>query len=137
MKTWVMVASFALAGCSVATDPTRVVAEVRGIWTYSGTQASPPATLTGTLNIAQQAGEVIEGSLSWTEADGVNMPVLRSGAMAGIVVASTDVDFEVGLDGASRRHLARISANGDTLVGVWTTVGGGASGNFTAIRSEP
>lgn len=137
MRGWaVWVAAFGLSGCSVTTAPEGPVAQLRGVWNYAGNQANPPATLSGTLNVAQQSRDAIEGSLSWTESDGVNAPLLRSGPIAGLVIGMSDVDFEVGLDGTSRRHLARISANGDTLVGVWTTLGGG-SGNFTAIRSAP
>lgn len=110
------------------------MANVRGVWSYAATQVSPALTLSGTLNVSQQSLDVIEGGLSWSEADGVNAPVFRSGSMAGLVIGETDVDFEVAVDAGSRRHLARISANGDTLVGVWVGTTGSGGGPFTAIR---
>ena len=123
--------------CIESAGPSGPFAHVQGIWTYSGTQTTPALTLSGTLSITQQSGDVIEGSLTWSESDGIGGPVLRSASVAGVVVGLEDVDFEAALDASSRRHLARISANGDTLVGVWVTPMGGAGGSFLAIRSSP
>lgn len=126
-----------LSSCDLETEPSGPVQDLRGTWTYTGSQALPPLTLSGNLNIIRQSGDVIEGSLGWTESDGVTAVVVRSGSVAGLVVGTTDADFDVSLDAETRRHLARISTNGDTLVGVWIASGGTTSGNFIARRSAP
>ena len=131
-----LVGAVALGGCFAATEPDGPVANVRGVWSYTGSQTTPALTLSGTLSVSQQAQDVIEGSLTWSEADGVTAPVFRSGSMAGLVIGETDVDFEVVVDAGSRRHLARISANGDTLVGVWVGSSGSGGGPFVAIRGS-
>lgn len=121
-------------GCSLGGDPLEPVADLRGGWDYAGTQAVPALTLEGTLTVAVQDGAQVEGSVSWVEQDGLGGTALRAGSLAGTVIGETDVDMEVALADAVRRHVARISANGDTLVGVWAEVGGGLTGTFTAVR---
>lgn len=121
-------------GCSLGGDPLGPVADLRGVWIYSGTQAVPALGLEGTLTLAEQSGSQVEGSASWVEEDGLGGTSLRAGSLAGTVIGETDVDMEVALAGAVRRHVARISANGDTLEGVWSDVAGGLSGTFTAVR---
>src|SRR5690606_28645654 len=100
---WIAVACLA---CESSTGPNGPVADVAGVWSYSGTQTLPALSLSGTLNISRQSRDVIEGSLGWSETDGVSVPVLKSGSLAGVVVGTTDVDFDVAVDGVSRRHLA-------------------------------
>ena len=126
---------FALAGlmgCSLPTDSNADAADLRGTWTYTGTQASPALQLTGSLVVTNQTADVIAGTLSWTETDGVTEPVLRGGPLNGTVIGSTDVDFAVTPSDGLRRHVARIS--GDSLVGVWVATGSGRSGTFVALR---
>lgn len=127
-------AAVMLAGCALSTEPAGPVADLRGMWTYAGTQAVPALDLEGTLNLAEQAGAQVEGTASWVEQDGLGNTALRGGSLAGTVIGVTDIDLEIALADAVRRHVGRISANGDTLQGVWAEVGGGLSGTFTAVR---
>ena len=119
-------------GCALTSDPTGPTRDLQGVWTYTGTQASPALTLAGSLVVTSQNEDLIAGSLSWTESDGINDPVLRGGSMSGAVIGQTDVDFDVNGPDGVRRHVARISA--DTLEGVWVIVGSGRQGTFTAVR---
>lgn len=126
-----------VAGCSNSSTLTGPVASVQGSWAFSGSQAAPPLSLVGTLNITRQSGDVIEGGLGWTESDGIGAPIVRSAPLAGLVIGTTDIDFDVNMEGESRRHLARVSVNGDTLVGVWVSSVGSRTGTFTARRIDP
>jgi hypothetical protein len=125
-----------VAGCELSTEPAGPVADLRGVWTYSGTQAVPALDLDGTLTMAEQAGAQVEGTASWVEQDGLGNTALRGGSLAGTVIGVTDIDLEVALSETVRRHVGRISTNGDTLQGVWAEVGGGLSGTFIAVRQE-
>lgn len=127
-------AALASVGCSLSTEASGPVADVEGAWAYEGTMTPTARDLQGTLLIDRQVEDVIEGTLSWTENDGLGGIVARGGAVAGAVIGFTDIDFDVSIGDEARRHVARISANRDTLVGVWTEVGGGESGTFRAVR---
>lgn len=137
MKREILLAVLTLAGCDLSTEPAGPVADLRGVWTYAGTQAVPALDLAGTLTLAEQSGAQVEGTASWVEQDGLGNTALRGGSLAGTVIGVTDIDFEVALSAAVRRHVGRIAANGDTLQGVWAEVGGALSGTFTAVRQEP
>ncbi len=130
------VAGLIAAGCSLGDGPLGPTADLRGAWSYAGTQAVPALDLSGTLTVVNQSGAQVEGSASWIEQDGLGNTTLRGGSLAGTVIGETDVDLEVAVTGTVRRHVARISANGDTLEGVWAEVGGSLSGTFVAVRQE-
>lgn len=137
MRTLALTAlSLACIGCSLSTEASGPVADVEGSWAYSGTMTIAARDLQGTLLIDRQVDDVIDGTLSWTENDGLGGIIARGGPVAGAVIGFTDIDFDVSADGEARRHVARISANGDTLVGVWTEVGGAESGTFRAVRQD-
>lgn len=132
MTRWAVLGLVSLVGCSLSTEPLGEVADLRGIWTYTGTQAVPALDFAGTLTLAEQRSAQVEGTASWVEQDGLGNTTLRGGSLAGTVIGITDVDLEVALTDAVRRHVGRISVNGDTLQGVWA--GAGLSGTFTAVR---
>jgi hypothetical protein len=125
-----------LSGCELAGGPSGPFAFLVGTWTYTGTQATPAMTLTGTLTVSDQSDDLILGSLSYEEDDGVGGPVVDGGAVQGRVIGLLDADFDVLLPSGDRRHLARISANGDTLVGEWQQISTGEEGTFRATRLE-
>ena len=72
--------------------------------------------------------------VSLEQSDGLGGITTLAGPLSGRVIELTDADFDVAVAGTDRRHVARISANHDTLVGVWAQVGGGVSGTFRATR---
>ena len=55
--------------------------------------------------------------------------------MSGRVIGEQDVDFDIMLEGVSRRHVGRIRA--DTIDGSWVQFGNGRSGSFRAVRARP
>lgn len=121
--------------CEAATDPEGPTVDVRGTWSYSGTQATPSLALSGTLVISTQTGAGVTGSLTWEESDGVGGVALKSAQVSGRVVGTQDADFDALAPDATRRHVARISANADTMVGVWIATAISRNGSFTAVRS--
>lgn len=121
--------------CETATDPGGPTVDVRGTWSYSGTQATPSLALSGTLVISTQSGAGVTGSLTWEESDGVGGVALKSAQVSGRVVGTQDADFDALAPEATRRHVARISANADTMVGVWIATAISRNGSFTAVRS--
>lgn len=119
------------SACELPTSDPGEVADVAGVWDYSGTQDVPSRELVGTLTLVQ-AGDELSGTLSWSEEDPVGNIETRGGAVVGLVLGTADVDFDVTLSGDDRRHLARIIA--DTLEGAWTSLSSGAAGTFRARR---
>jgi hypothetical protein len=132
---WLAAASLTLAACESTTDAGGPTVDVRGTWSYTGTQATPNLALAGTLVISTQAGASITGSLTWEESDGVGGVSLKSAQVSGRVVGLQDADFDALATDATRRHVARISANADTMVGVWIATAISRNGSFTAVRS--
>lgn len=125
----------ALVSCSLGTEPTGPVADVRGTWNFVGTQAAPALDLVGTIEVTQQSNDLISGTVSWEETNGVGGVELKGGALTGRVIGLTDIDFDVILDEGDRRHVGRVTA--DSLVGVWASTGSGLTGEFRAARQSP
>jgi hypothetical protein len=124
----------AASACTLGTEAEGPFADVVGTWSYTGTQTAPALSLDGTMSILQQNGGDISGSLTWTERDPLDNLQLRGAQIAGRVIGLEDADFDVVIPEATRRHVARISANGDTIDGVWAALASSRSGTFRAIR---
>jgi hypothetical protein len=124
-----------LAACEGGTGPNGPSADLRGTWAYTGTQTTPPRELVGTFVVLSQSGAEIAGSLTWEERDGLGGVVNRAAPVSGRAIGLFDTDFDVLADDAVRRHVARISANGDTLEGVWIASSISRNGGFRAVRS--
>jgi len=130
----VAVAVLGLSACTLGTEAEGPFVNVVGSWSYTGSQTAPALSFDGTMSILQQSGGDITGSLTWTERDALDNLQLRGAQVAGRVIGLEDVDFDVVIPEANRRHVARISTNGDTVDGVWASVASGRSGTFRAIR---
>lgn len=126
------------AGC-IRDDGGGVDAPVGGSWDYEAIQtvpASPPTTLSGTLEITAVESGTFSGTLSGT------MTVTGAGASAfggvvsGTSVDETTVDFDAYLSGPTtgRRHVGVIT--GDSLAGNWVETAGMTTlqGTFRAAR---
>lgn len=127
----------ALSGCTLTSEAEGPFADVVGNWRYTGSQTAPVLSFEGTLAVLQQSGGEISGSLTWTERDALDNLQLRGAQVNGRVIGLEDTDFDVVIPDATRRHVARISANGDTIDGVWASVTSGRSGTFRAVRETP
>lgn len=123
-----------VSACTLATEAEGPFVEVVGTWSYTGAQTAPALSLDGTMSILQQNGGEISGSLTWTERDALDNLQLRGAQIAGRVIGLEDADFDVVIPEGTRRHVARVSANGDTIDGVWAAVATSRSGTFRAIR---
>jgi hypothetical protein len=122
--------------CSLTTEPSGPVSDLLGTWTLSGDQSSPAFVFAGTLEVESQSRSTIVGVASWTEPDGMGGTTPRGGSLNGRVIDTTDVDFDVSVNGNERRHVGRISADQDTITGVWLQSSTGTSGTFRLIRSS-
>jgi hypothetical protein len=121
--------------CSLTTEPSGPVTDVLGSWTLTGTQTSPAFAISGTVEVESQNRSTIGGVASWTEPDGMGGYTPRGGALNGRVIDTTDVDFDVTVNGQERRHVGRISENQDTIEGVWLQSASGLSGTFKLVRA--
>jgi hypothetical protein len=131
----VVALALGMTGCALGTEAEGPFAAVGGTWAYTGSQTAPALILNGTMSITQQSGGEISGSLTWTERDALDNLQLRGAQITGRVIGLEDTDFDVLLPEA-RRHVARISTNGDTIDGVWASVSSGRSGTFRATRES-
>ncbi len=115
------------AECAPATPPVLL-----GTWSYSATQTSPSASLTGALQITSQCGLEIGGTLDATQDDGQGHTQRLVGAVSGTLVGSSSVDFDAYLDPTPRRHVGTV--RNDSLLGTWVepTSGATLSGSFTS-----
>lgn len=130
-------AALSACSCHAPTECASAIPPVLlGSWSYSATQTSPPARLTGVLRITSQCGRQIGGTLDVTQADAGGSTHLV-GAVSGTLV-DTLVDFDAYLDATPRRHDAAVHA--DSLVrGQWVEQAGSGtlSGSFTGAWTSP
>lgn len=119
--------------CSSGTEPGTPPVAITGSWSYEGAQQAPvPATLDGSLEVTRQDGATFEGSLDAFESSAEESRRI-TGLVTGIALDAVTLDFDVLVDGVSRRHVAEI--RGDTIEGAWVEVRtGGASGSFRAVK---
>lgn len=129
--------TFLAGACAYPTDPSGNVPDLRGSWDLTGERVAPALSLTGTLEVSGQEGDLIVGTIQWEESDGMGGVALGGGAVSGRVLGDSDVDFET-LPGGSptRRFVGALVA--DTLTGTWLDLpAGGASGTFRLVRDTP
>lgn len=124
-----------VSACTLPGEPAADSAIVRGEWEFTGTQSAPQATMTGYLTIQSQNGDLITGTAGWDERDGFGVVRSAGGVVSGRVIGAQDVDFDITLEGVSRRHVGRIRA--DTIDGSWVQFGDGRTGSFRAVRARP
>lgn len=123
-----------LAACVTSTDTGSSTLIVTGTWDYSATQASPAATVAGTMIVSSQSNGIFQGSISGSENDGGTVTAL-SGTVAGQTVNDTVVDFDIffNADANGRRHVATVVR--DTMKGSWVENGSASpAGSFRAVR---
>lgn len=134
-------AGLLLSGCATDGGPTSADVDIVGTWTYSGVQTSPDArTLEGTLTIESAGPEGFSGTASLTEyVTATNQSYSLSGAVQGIAVNATTLDFDLVVNGGSpRRHVASLAP--DSIGGSWAETSGSEAppqGTFTATRTTP
>lgn len=121
--------------CALPTSSSGEAADVRGRWEFTGTQSAPTLSLEGALTITAQDGDLVSGTLTWEERDGIGGVRLDGGPVTGRVIGAGDIDFDLLRANGPRRHFARLSA--DTMAGSWLQSSSGASGTFRAVREQP
>ncbi len=133
-------ACVALAACSVrdATGP-GAAAPVGGTWQYSSSQVAPAtAQMTGTLNLTVADDGTIAGTASVVESVPGSSDRALSGQVGGWSVTAATVEFTLTIASVARQHFG--TQHADTLSGTWLVSDGaaaGASGRFTAVRTQP
>ena len=125
-----------LLACESATDNDANARDVRGVWSYSGVQSSPSLSIRGFLRIDQQNGNEFSGTAEFSETDVQGTVRNRTGQLSGRVLGADAVDFDIFIDEASRRHVARVVA--DSMNGTWARTGGNPpiTGSFTARKTQ-
>ena len=126
--------SLACLACGSATDNGPVTISLEGSWNYAAIQAAPAANLTGTLRVEDQNSATFVGTIQFTETDAQGGVRNRTGDVSGRVIGSDVVDFDMDVEGVSRRHVGLMQ--GDSIAGTWATTTGPAmlSGSFKAKR---
>lgn len=123
-----------IAACDSVTDTGASARDVRGVWSYSGSQTSPSLSISGTLQIDQQDGAEFSGTVTFDEADVQGTRRNRTGPLTGRVLGGTAVDFDIFIDEGSRRHVAGMTS--DSMSGTWARTGTNppVTGSFSARK---
>ena len=129
MAVLLAIALTTAAGCSSPTASCDRASAVAGQWTYTATQESPVrGTISGSLAITLVNCVDLQGVMDVVETLTTGETRRMAGPVFGTVVDSTLVRFEadLGNEGGSREHFARVI--GDSLAGTWVETTGGPSG---------
>ena len=124
----------ATLGCSTGELNCGSPPDLTGAWTYTGTQVSPPASITGSMNLTHPGTCLVGGNISLTVDDGSGTPQVLTGPVAGIWIDEHNLELNAEF-GDERSHAATVVA--DTMSGDWSQpgAGGGASGTFKAVKN--
>ncbi|HTR21970.1 MAG TPA: hypothetical protein VMH88_14050 [Gemmatimonadales bacterium] len=126
----------ATAACVSTTDSSgQPPVALTGAWDYAAIQTTPtPATLSGTLTVASQAGHAFQGSIDVMEVDSASGVFHFTGPVSGEALDSTTLDFDVFLTATARRHVGTVAH--DSMSGSWVEQGGMVTkaGSFRAAR---
>lgn len=125
-----------IVACDSTTDAGGSARDVRGVWSYSGSQTSPSLNITGTLQIDQQDGAEFSGTVTFQEADVQGTIRDRTGPLSGRVLGADAVDFDIFIDQSSRRHVAGVTS--DSMNGSWARTGTNppVTGSFSARKTR-
>lgn len=116
--------------CAAAIPPVLL-----GSWSYTATQTSPTtASVSGVLRITSQCARQIGGTLDVTQTDAQGNTQRLTGAVSGMLVDTTLLDFDAFLGATPRRHDGAVRS--DSMRGTWFEVTG-ASGSFTSVWTAP
>jgi len=128
-------AAVTIAGCSSATDDGGTVADLRGSWIYSATQAGAATLLEGSFIIDEQDGSTFSGQFNGHVRDAQGVISNLDGVASGRAFGDAAIDFDLIANGVERRHVGRI-ARTDSVGGTWAQQNGAASasGSFTLKR---
>jgi hypothetical protein len=106
----------ALGGCDSPTGRgPEIVPWLQGSWEYAATQTAPSLRMSGTLTIAQQAGDSISGSIEYIEVDAQGNGRARVNMFTGRVRNGRDVTIDAYVGNRTRTHLGTLE--GDSIAG--------------------
>jgi len=127
--------AFACVSCASSTAPGGASVNLLGRWHYQGTQTSG-ATIAydGTVTVTQQSASKFNGDFDAQASTAQGGVVRVSGIVAGVLVTTTSVDFDLNLGDDVRRHVGKIS--GDSITGAWANDDLSSLGNFTMVRIQ-
>jgi hypothetical protein len=130
-------AAIAVSGCLPSVTDSPGVTPVEGRWDLSGQSASGSiGAFQGTLVLRSNSASSFSGTYDVVEGTGQGPQRRMSGPLGGRMASTSTTEFDVNLNGNTRRHVA--SQTADTLRGSWfdVTMAGTveASGSFRAIR---
>lgn len=122
----------ATSACASPVDQTEGP-NILGVWSYSATQVTPAAQLTGTLTVVRQEGSSFDARVEVQERDPQGTVRNWSAVVSGRTVGEDVVDFDVFSDVLARRHVGRLS--GDSITGTWAQLDAAPrSGTFKSRR---
>ena len=137
-----LLASAALAllasGCANApTDEGPARFPLARDWHYSADQQTPDRTrIEGEIQFTFQSGLRFDGAVDVIETDFLGQGERRTGILSGRFRDSANVEFDLRLDDASRRHVGQVAR--DSILGSWFQTSGTstARGTFRMSRIQ-
>lgn len=135
-STLFLLGSAWILGCRTDSAGCGSPGSAAGSWTYTGSQTSPTAALSGTLTLTKTGTCTVAGTLMLTVDEGSGTPVTSSWTTSGDFLDDSIIELSAVNTGVERYHLGTLRT--DTLAGTWNVTSGGAtSGTFRAVRSGP
>lgn len=130
----VVALALSAASCATTTAPGGSSVDIQGRWHYAGTQTTGSATAyDGTVTITAQSGSKFNGGFDAQASTPAGGVVRVSGIVAGVLVTTTSIDFDLDLGDDVRRHVGKI--RGDTISGAWANDDLSSTGNFTMVKT--
>ena len=131
-----MIGCLVLVACSSSptTSTDEVLPWLQGSWEYTATQMQPALSMSGALNITQQDGRIISGSITYSEVDRSGYTRQRVNMFTGRIRNSHNIEIDAYVPDGTRRHVGLLS--GDSIGGDFAQVLGEETlnGSFAARR---
>lgn len=125
-------------GCLQPIEVAPAVFSVSGNWRYLGSQmGATREVLSGTLAVGKQTGSSFQGTLALVATNAAGEVRFLTAIAAGTALSAERIDFEIILEGRTRRHVGRLEF--ETIVGTWVDLspnGVSASGDFRLERQR-
>ena len=136
MKRILAIGCLVIAACSNSptTSADEILPWLQGSWEYTATQTQPSLRMSGALNITEQNGRIISGSITYSEVDRSGYTRQRVNMFTGRIRNARNIEIDAYVPDGTRQHVGLLS--GDSIGGNFAQTRGDETlnGSFAARR---